>query len=192
MAINTGRTPAEFFNKRLSRISFIQSIAKDLDAHDINRKEVKKKYLYESYIVYLVARWQTFIEHLAEESFTKLIALESSFMLRRILHNNFYQMLNRLNTPDTKKINELIEAATGIAKIADNWHWEGMPNDKAKGKLAEILNIRHEIAHTATTSKRLTLEGNIEYMEFLVKLADVLNKVIDNHIEIELRNRDVT
>jgi hypothetical protein len=192
MEFKIERTQAELFSKRLSRVSFIQAIAKDLDAHDVNRKEVKKKYLFESYIVYLVAKWQTFLEDLAEESFKRLVALESGHMIRGVLHKNFYQTFKKFNTPKTENIDVLIEAATGLAKISDNWYWDGMSNKNAKSKLAEILEIRHEIAHTAGAKRVLTLEGNFEYMEFLVTLAGVLNKVIDNHIETELRNRSLT
>jgi hypothetical protein len=110
-------------------------------------------------------------------------------MLRGILRNNFYQTLKRFNTPNTQNIDALIEAATGVAKVSDNWHWAGVSNENAKGKLAEILKIRHEIAHTASTSKLLTLEGNSEYAEFLVRLADILNRVIDDHIKVELGRR---
>ena len=190
MKFRTKRTSAELFSKRLTHIRFIQAIAGDLDKHDVARKESKKKYLYESYIVYLIANWQTFIEQLAEEAFTRLIEIESSHLLRGSLRNNFYQTLKKFNTPRTDTIDSLIEAATGISKISNNWYWGGMPNKKAKRKLEQILEIRHEIAHTAATKKALTLEGNIGYMEFLVKLANILNEVIDNHIEMELRKRN--
>jgi hypothetical protein len=192
MKFRTQRTPAELFSKRLTHIRFIQAIASDLDTNDVTRKEGKKKYLYESYIVYLIANWQTFIEHLAEKAFTQLVEIESSHMLRGVLRNNFYQALKKFNTPKTETIDSLIEAATGISKVSSNWYWDGMSNKKAKGKLAEILEIRHEIAHTASTKKVLTLEGNFEYMEFLMRLADSLNKVIDEHIEAELRNHSST
>jgi hypothetical protein len=189
MAFKLERTQADFFSKRLSGIRFIHAIARDLDASDVHRKESKKKYLCESYIVYLVARWQVFLESLAEEAFTRLAALEPSPRLRVIRLNNFNQTLKRFNTPKAKNIDELIEAATGLTKISDNWHWDGVSINTAKSKLGDILEIRHEIAHTGSTQKKLTLAKNLNYVEFLVKLAHILNEVIDTHIETELRSR---
>lgn len=186
MAFNFERTQAQLFSKRLGRIAIIQNIAKNLDSYDVNKKRSKQNYLYQSYIVYLVAMWQTFLEDLAEESFNKLVERERSSITRGMIRNNFHTTLKKFNTPNTENINTLIEAATGIAKIANNWQWGNMTNSNAKGKLSEILNIRHQIAHTATTDKALTLQGNFEYMEHLVTLATITNEVIVNHINTEL------
>ena len=189
MPFNLRKTPAQQFSKNLTHIRFIHLIANDLDALETRRKENKKSYVFQSYIVNLVALWQTFIEDLAKESFEKMIDAEPNASFHGVLQRNFDQVLKRFNTPKTQNIDALIEAATGIKNISNNWHWDGMSSENAKQLLDEILSIRHEIAHKGYTRKSLSVKGNYEYMEFLLKLAYVLNEVVDDYISAEIKKR---
>jgi hypothetical protein len=189
MPFDTRRTPAQQFSKNLTHIRFIHLIANDLDAIETRRKENKKSYLFQSYIINLVALWQTFLEDLAKESFEKMIVVEPNASFHEVLQRNFKQLLKRFNTPKTQNIDELIEGATGIKNISNNWHWDGMSNENAKQLLDEILSIRHEIAHKGYSKKSLSVKGNYEYMKFLLELADILNAVVDNYTSAELKKR---
>lgn len=72
--INTTRTPAQLFSKRLTHIKFSQLIIEDLNKIEkINKKSLKEAYLLNAYIMNLVASWQGFIEDLAEYTIREMI-----------------------------------------------------------------------------------------------------------------------
>src|SRR5215216_4072926 len=110
MKLKLHKTPAQMFSKSLTHIRFVHIIAKDLDDYDVSRKEKKQGYLYRSYIIYLVALWQTFLERLARESFERLIVIEPNSSFHEILRSNFDQVIKKFNTPKTQNIDVLIEA----------------------------------------------------------------------------------
>ena len=76
--IRLTKTPAMLFSKKLNNIAIIQLIEKDLDklcsieGDDIKYNNAKKNYLYQSYVVHLMAGWQEFHKSLVLYAFSAL------------------------------------------------------------------------------------------------------------------------
>lgn len=176
-------TPVKHFSKRLAEISHVQSITKDLENKEVRKLTTKIKFLHASYIIFLVALWQSFWKRLAKESFEFLINCNSHPELDENLLTEFENTLNRFNTPDPKNIDKLIKSATGIAKISDDWKVEKLSNDATKERLRDLLKIRHKIAHTGSSSVPLNYDENYEHMNFLFVLANISSDVIEKHVK---------
>ena len=173
------KTPLQLFSKSLANIALIQVMTKDLDMHDVNRKNRKKSLLYRSYVVYLVAAYQSFIEDLALEAFDFLEENKPSTRTRKDLKWKI-----RAN-PKTKKINEIIKYATGIKGVSNCWHWTNISNSEAVKKLDDLVQIRNGIAHAMYSSEPLSYENNFEHMEFLYNLACLTQNRVGEHILLE-------
>jgi hypothetical protein len=183
MVVELKKTPLMLFSKSLANIAVVQLIAKDLDGVDVKKRNIKRRFLYQSYIVYLVACWQEFIRTLAHDSFDALNSIYPLSESQQTECEELLNAINRFNTPLTYHIDKLIQKATGIERISSHWHWKNMTNDLAKQRLAELLNIRHEIAHSGYSGKPLSFDGNLEHMDFLYNLGSIMNNVIGKHIK---------
>lgn len=173
------KTPLQLFSKSLAHIALVQTITKDLDTHDVNRKNRKKGLLYRSYIVYLVAAYQSFIEDLAFEAFDFLENNRPSDKTRANLGKK------TRHNPKTRSINESIQYATGIETISNCWQWSNMSIAEAMKKLDDLVQIRNDIAHAMYSSEPLNYESNFEHMEFLYNLACLTQNEIGRHVEAE-------
>jgi hypothetical protein len=185
MVVELKKTPLMLFSKSLANIAVVQLIAKDLDSADVKKRNTKQRFLYQGYIVYLVASWQAFIQTLAQDSFDSLNDIYPLSESQQKESEELSNAINRFNTPLTYHIDKLIQKATGIERISSHWHWNKMTNDLAKQRLAELLNIRHEIAHAGYSKSRLSFDGNLEHMDFLYNLGSIMNNVIGNHIKVK-------
>ncbi|HEX8138337.1 MAG TPA: HEPN domain-containing protein [Pyrinomonadaceae bacterium] len=179
-------TPLDHFSKALGEIALVNIIAKDLKRHDVIKADKKIGYLYRSYIVYLVAVWQTFLIELARASLEALIAKDANSILHEQLRSNLErQIKNHFKSPDTQNIDALVEFVTGIKKISNRWEWKGISNEIVKQRHAELLKLRNEIAHTAYSNQDLSVDTNYDYMKFLFNIGCILNNVIGEYIKRE-------
>jgi RiboL-PSP-HEPN len=176
------KMPIDYFNKELINISVIYMIAGDLDEHSVIRSDKKKDILYRSYIIYLMAAWQIFIEETACKAFDALVVLEHGRSSHDTLTDTLKEKTRKFSSPKTVNVNKLIEAATGIPKISTSWKLSGMDNTVAEKTLDQIWAIRCEIAHTVYTSKRVSEQQNLNYMKFLFDLACVINNELASYI----------
>jgi RiboL-PSP-HEPN len=177
------KTPIESFNKELINISIIYTIAGDLDEHSVLRSEKKKDILYRSYIIYLMAAWQTFIKDTAREAFDALVVLEPCTIFHDTLTDTLGGKLKRFSSPKTSNINELIKTATGIPKISTSWNWNGAEDYTfAEKTLDQIWTVRCEIAHAVYASEGVSQQQNLNYMKFLFNLACVINNELASYI----------
>jgi hypothetical protein len=87
-----------------------------------------------------------------------------------ILYGRFEDELDRLHTPNSKKLIQLAEHYLDI-DITDNWNWGDITPGLACSKLDEIINLRGEIVHGKKKDRILLTQLN-EYLDFLEKLAE--------------------
>lgn len=187
------KTPAQKFSKALVSIKFSQLIINDLDKiENVAKRNLKEQYLLDSYIINLVACWQTFVENLLEfavENLTKKDNDEASKgtdneLIAKILKTNMNERLNRFNTPNPNNIDTLMKNTIGIDKIMNL-----IPDsENVRERINSILEIRHSIAHTGFSGVPLTKEQNFLRMEFLLKVATDLEHIVVQHI----RNSEVS
>ncbi len=177
------KAPLHIFSKRLKSISSVQRIAEDIDRLEVFSADLKKYYLHQSYIIYLVATWQIFIEYLASDCFDEIMSFRDTYPFRDKLKSDFDKAKKQFNTPNTKNINALIEVATGKKKIIDKCKWPNFSNEKVKYRLSQILSIRHKVAHTTRSPEILSTDINWNHAKFLYNCACVLNNVLTDYIK---------
>lgn len=61
----------------------------------------------------------------------------------------------KLNTPNTRQIDDFFHRTLGIEKISDSWHWTNMSAHRTAKKLDEYLIVRHEVAHRGNAASTI-------------------------------------
>lgn len=173
------KSQTQIFSRRLVQIKHSQLIIKDLERlNDVNKLELKSSYLLNSYIMNLVASWQTFIEQLVTQSVGE-ISKSSNDTVKAILFANSDDKLKKFNTPNTANIDSIFESVIGIKKITSSLN----NADQTIQKINSIMLIRHKIAHKGFSQHLLTIEKNFEYMQILLSAAGQLENNVKNFIE---------
>lgn len=177
--LNIKKSQTEIFRKRLVQIKYTQLIIEDLKKLDnVNKMSLKTSYLLNSYIMNLIAEWQTFIENLLRECVTE-ISLQSNEIVKNILEINLTEKIKRFGNPNIENIDSSFESLLGIKNITRQ-----LNNYQASRKrINEIMSIRHSIAHKGFSLSLLTMEENFEIMEFLLSVAGELETISLNHIK---------
>lgn len=179
MELNLYKSPSQKFSKSLVQIKYAQLIYNDLERMDnVQKLELKKKFLVNSYYINLIALWQTFIEELLSDSVTHLIS-KSSMEIGKILEINLDNRLKRMSNPNAENIEDNIKFLIGYEKVLND-----LPNDlNAKIEINKILKIRHSIAHTSFSDTYIDIESNFETMHYLLNIAEKLEEIIFKRID---------
>ncbi len=173
IAINLEKKPTRILSQNLARISFIQHIQTDLGKCGAEKLEPKIQFLNQAYVLQLIAFWQIFVEELAKYGFKQIEAVENNGAFRDIAKAKLDESLKKFNTPNKENIDKLFKEALGIQNISNHWHSDQMPQSVATDTLSELLETRHQIAHTGHTSKPLSYETNFKKMEIVMELAEL-------------------
>ncbi|MDY0922785.1 HEPN domain-containing protein [Leclercia sp. CFBP8987] len=185
------KTPAMLFSKKLKNIAIIQLIEKDLDklcsieGGDIKNNNSKKNYLYQSYVVHLMAGWQEFHKSLVEYAFSALEKKNGSNTMTEIARWRINDLLKKFNTPNTENINNLYKNSFGILNISQSWVFVDLNNKAAMQLLNKVLLARHQIAHKGVSIDKLSYSLNFENMEIIYKMACATEKHVFTSLNIE-------
>ena len=183
LKLDLRKGPFWAFERSLRRITILQSIEKDLVEHDATNLDSKVVYLNEVYVVYLVAHWQRFIKHLAIHGFQNVERIDSG-PFRDIAKRNLDEAINRFNTPNKQNVDRLFRDTLGIPNVSSSWENGDLAKNMAADTLAEILKVRHEVAHTGRTEKLLSLNENERWAEILIKTAQASQLYVFDQLEL--------
>lgn len=174
------------FSKKLVHIKHIQFITKDLEKiDDVRKLGEKKRYLYQTYIIQLVASWQGFIETLLTKTLNKVLSDISNDNVKEALKTNLKKQIKRFNTPNSQNVNELFSSLLGVEKILDRVTFNELSSKEVKKKLEDILQIRHDIAHTGNTKNVIGFCENFDYMKHLFNVAYYLEYIVKTEVLCE-------
>jgi hypothetical protein len=182
MKLDLRKSPLQLFSRQLVRLKYVQHIQNDLDKETTRKFSDKIDYLNQTYIFHLVAYWQVFIESLVNRKLADITTESGQHVLDDVLKSHVENQLKRFNTPNTENIDQLFKATLGLNKITNCWNTDDFSKKEANDRLNKILNSRHQIAHTGSTSKYLTYESNFEDMNFIYELATLLQGAVDEHV----------
>jgi len=87
-----------------------------------------------------------------------------------------------LNTPNSKRIDEMFECLIGLKNLSNQWQWRGMSSQGAKKKLDAYLSVRGQIAHRNLTNRTITTNYVHDYTEFIYRLAVRSNNTVRKHL----------
>lgn len=78
----------------------------------------------------------------------------------------------KLNTPNTRQIDDFFHRTLGIEKISDSWHWANMNAQRAAEKLDENLIVRHQVAHRGQAAYTIWQYDINEYYNHAWRLVE--------------------
>jgi hypothetical protein len=164
------------FSKALVQLKYVQAIQHDLNGISTPKKRLKVQFLNQTYVVHLTALWQAFLERLLTEGMETLLASDANPQLLPLLTHSCERTLSRFNTPNRKNIDQLFLDGLGLSNVTTCWSSPKLSIDVASSTLAKLLEARHSIAHTASTSTALSYENNFETMEVIFLMAELLEQ----------------
>lgn len=175
-SLSLQKTPSMIFSKALAQLKYVQFIQKDIENIETSKKELKLKFLNQTYIVHLVALWQAFIENLLKEASMSMRNQETNPQIIALIIHSYEIAIKCFNTPSKKNIDKLFLDGVGMATVTESWAAleGGLP--KAYETLAYLLNARHSIAHTATSKESLNHDDNFVRMKILFDMAEILER----------------
>ncbi|MGP6442079.1 hypothetical protein ACTZGI_04920 [Rahnella aceris] len=191
MKLRLTKTPAMLFSKKLANISIIQLIEKDLDrlgsldGDAVKKITAKKNYLYQSYIVHLVAGWQEFNVELVEYSFSILEKKSGSSDMNEIARRRIDDLLKKFNTPSEQNVNALYKDAFGVLGVSKSWVFDGINNKTSSNILKNVLTARHQVAHKGVSIGELNYKVNFENMEIIYKIACATEQHVFSSLSID-------
>ena len=157
--------------------------------------------LHKSAIVLLVACWESFIEDLAKNALSAVIANATDPLVipqsvreriasklpgpkawdlagdgwKSACRNHLTEVLQRtigqLNTPKTPQVNELFEKVLGHKNLSSDWKWKGRSVGTAEGALDTLVSLRGAIAHRVTTATSVKKTAVTDAQALLLRLA---------------------
>jgi hypothetical protein len=173
MALDLTKPPSKIFSEQLERISVIQTIQRDLQSISLSELEQKLSFLNQTYILHLVSLWQVFFEELVKYGFELIGKNREPGPYADLAAAAIEGPIHYFRTPTTDKIDGLIEETLHFPKISQCWHCEGLTRDHACSTVAEVMSIRHDIAHVGKTEKPLSYETNYAKMKVLYRIAQL-------------------
>ncbi len=87
-----------------------------------------------------------------------------------------------LNTPNSKRVDEVFECLIGLKNLSNNWQWHGISSKDAKKKLDIYLSVRGQIAHRNSTQQTVTTTYVNDYTSFIYRLAVRSNNTVRKHL----------
>lgn len=89
----------------------------------------------------------------------------------------------KLNSPKSANIDELFNAALGIARVSDSWKWaRKMTAARSRIKLDRYVELRGAVAHRGKASKNVQRNQVDDYFEFVKRLASKTGGVVNHHV----------
>jgi hypothetical protein len=173
MALDLTKPPSKIFSEQLERISVIQTIQRDLQSISPSELEQKLSFLNQTYILHLVSLWQVFFEELVKYGFELIGKNREPGPYADLAAAAIEKAIRYFRAPNTGNIDQLIEETLGLPKISQCWHCEGLTRDHACNTVADVLNIRHDIAHVGKTERPLSYETNYAKMKVLYRIAEL-------------------
>lgn len=86
--------------------------------------------------------------------------------------------LGNFNTPKCAQVENLFEELLGIKNISAGWHWQRMPNQRAKDKLDEYVTVRGNIAHRTAHNSAVYKSWGTGYLKHIESLIFCMERDI--------------
>jgi hypothetical protein len=102
----------------------------------------KIRFLNQSFILHLVARWQVFIEDQIRYSFDEMINRDYDSSVKTILRLNVENLIKMFKTPNRKNIDDIFFNVIGLKKLSSAWSYDNTLRETAVNMLEEIVQTR--------------------------------------------------
>lgn len=132
-------------------------------------------------VVACVSAWEAYIEELVRESLTVLRPAVPPLGLWPALNATVRGQLGRFNTPSTENIRLLLSDALGLPDIHTRWAWQNCTSAQAVQRLADIMTLRHQIAHGVNPRPDVGSLYATQFPTFFLRLARCTDRAVRQH-----------
>lgn len=98
-------------------------------------------------VVTCVSAWEAYIEELVREALNVLRPTTTPLGVWPVHNASIRGLLGRFNNPNPDNIRTLLSDALGLPEIHLAWTWQNCTSSQAVQRLAEVMSLRHQIAH---------------------------------------------
>lgn len=91
-------------------------------------------------------------------------------------------LIERMNTPETRQVNGLFDDLVGLSNISESWRWPGMSARNAENKLDKYISLRHAIAHRGESANYVQRSQVIDYASLVKRLAAKTGGRVNGHV----------
>jgi hypothetical protein len=130
-------------------------------------------------VVLSVSAWESYIEELMRES---LQALGGAVGAWPALSAYVLGLLGRFHTPNTGKVDLLVQSCVGIPNVSATWGWQNCTSAQAIARLDTALTHRHEIAHGVNPRPNIHNQYSSSLPLFVRNLARCTDQAVRNHL----------
>lgn len=179
------------------RIQALRKAATDKDLRSTLSPDEIQVYYHAALAAY-VAAWEAYVSNLVRDFYSVISGTlnPGSRAIYAIAQQSAERALERFNTPNWENTRNLLVQCTGYDAIND-WKWSrrGMGSPLIRGRLNEILKVRHSFAHgfgmpaynwtqSPSGKVRLTSKGIQETEAFFKNLVTVTDNGMKEHIHL--------
>ncbi|MFC1637091.1 HEPN domain-containing protein [Planctomycetota bacterium] len=86
------------------------------------------------------------------------------------------------NTPTSDKIDKLFDKVLALKGVSERWFWPRMSKEKAKARLDDYVNRRHDIAHRSRTDKVVSKPVVKAYTAHIHRLAVITSNTTRDYV----------
>ena len=99
-------------------------------------------------VIMCVSAWEAYVEAAIMEAITAIRpAVGSPLGSWAALNASARSAIGRFNNPNVENVRKLLSDAIGLPDITLSWWWRNCTVEHARERLAEALDLRHQIAH---------------------------------------------
>lgn len=133
-----------------------------------------------------VSAWEAYVEEIVRESISVLRPPGHAVTLWQSLIANASTQIGRFNNPNVENTRRLIADCIGLQDVAASWSWRNNDPQRARQRLEEAINFRHQVAHGV--NPRPTIHNNYSKRlpGFFRQLGRCTDRAIRDHLENNL------
>lgn len=129
-----------------------------------------------------VSAWEAYIEELVRESLNAVRPPTPPLGLWPALNATVRGQLGRFNTPNTENVRLLVSDAIGLADIQTAWVWQNCTAAQAVQRLAEVMTLRHQIAHGVNPRPLVATFYASQLPDFFRRLGRCTERAVRDHL----------
>lgn len=133
-------------------------------------------------VVVCVSAWEAYVEQLVRESIQILCPPAPPQGVWQALNAFVENLLARFNTPNRENVRALLQQSLGLPDIHLAWAWRNCPSPQTVDRLAEVMRLRHEIAHGVNPRPSIHHDYSSRLRDFFRRLARCTDAAVRNHL----------
>ena len=133
-------------------------------------------------VVIAVSAWEAYVEELVKESLEAIRPPAPPMGVWPALNASARGQVGRFNNPNPDNVRTLFAEALGLIDVANGWHWKGVDTVRARERLAEALQRRHQIAHGVNPRPTIHNQYAKRLPGFFRRLGQCTDRQVRQHL----------